>query len=142
VGIKNLVYAEVKHLFTRGARLVVAQRPRGAAIFTRQTRDMRSGDRFLEKGSVVRAVTDEAEYTISKIGWDDYALVSSDDPSSPFHKGVKAVIAGARSHDGLAFDQYIAFHQDCGTEISAPSIKVRITTGAIQHLYIGEEQIF
>ncbi|GAC1368865.1 MAG: hypothetical protein NVSMB39_0030 [Candidatus Saccharimonadales bacterium] len=93
------------------------------------------------KGCAVKAITDDEEFVFYRIA--NYkAWILSNNPSYPFSGGANAVIAGARSHDGLSLGDYIAFHQGCGTEVFIPASKLRFTTTAIRHLFINEEQIF
>lgn len=135
MGIEKRLKTELMAALHRGARLVIAQRPRGVAVFLPQANahDLRPNDLQLTKDSVVRAVTDHQEYVFSNFDRHSWALNKD---------GQKVKIAGARSHDGLAFGDYIGFHQDCGTEFFLDNSSASITTAAIRHLYIDDVQIF
>lgn len=135
MGIKNLLRTEINVLLRRAARPVVAQRPRGIAVFLPQAnaRDVKPGDRLLHKGDTVRIVTHEGVYIFSDFGGQSRAQLNYEE---------NVIIGGARAHDGLYFGEHIAFHQGCGTEFYSTKTQRSVTTTVIQQMYINDLRVF
>ncbi len=135
MGIKKRIQIEVAVALGRAIRPIYAQRPRGIAVFLPQANpsDLRNGDKLLSRGSVAKVVTDTAEYVFSDFDNHSWARIENDE---------KVKIAGARSHDGLAIGEHIAFHQGCATKFSPDDSPTSVTTGAVQHLFIDNVPIF